>query len=326
MAITPKLIPADQYVQTVVDSIDTARVRIFVLVMILGNDESTDPLLQALKRASGRGVEVSISADSFTLSEIIKPFRPRQSKQKRPITKLKKELENAGIRFQWLGSSASSAVSGRTHSKWIIVDDTTYSFGGINLYDEAFVNTDFMFEIKNISLADSLVREQKRIIESNRRGHAYKSHSLKSDYGTILVDGGLLGDSLIYKRALALTKRAKRVWFISQYCPSGRLGLALKKTDTKLYFNDWRQASPFNAFVIRAGALVSGNHSLYKKSTYLHAKYMIFELHNGKKIAITGSHNFSNGGVWLGTREISLETTDQEIIRQLEAFTRKFVR
>jgi cardiolipin synthase len=41
---------------------------------------------------------------------------------------------------------------------------------------------------------------------------------------------------------------------------------------------------------------------------------------DGSKVAITGSHNFASGGVWLGTREIALETRDPHIIEQLEQF------
>jgi cardiolipin synthase len=47
---------------------------------------------------------------------------------------------------------------------------------------------------------------------------------------------------------------------------------------------------------------------------------MLFEMPDGQKIALTGSHNFSYTGVNFGTREVALETSDPDIYRQLEDF------
>ena len=52
---------------------------------------------------------------------------------------------------------------------------------------------------------------------------------------------------------------------------------------------------------------------------------MIFTMPDGRKVAITGSHNFVYGGVLLGTREIALETDDPKIVRQLERFFKTYV-
>ena len=68
--------------------------------------------------------------------------------------------------------------------------------------------------------------------------------------------------------------------------------------------------------------LITGNKTLYKKSRYLHAKFMLFYMPDGRKIALTGSHNLSNAGVMLGTREIALQTESPEVVRQLEAFVK----
>ena len=45
----------------------------------------------------------------------------------------------------------------------------------------------------------------------------------------------------------------------------------------------------------------------------------------GSKIALSGSHNFMRGSGIMGTREIALETSDPAIIKQLEAFRKKYV-
>lgn len=75
-----------------------------------------------------------------------------------------------------------------------------------------------------------------------------------------------------------------------------------------------------NSYAIRLGMFVSGHTTLYTGSRYLHAKCMIFDMKDGRRIAITGSHNFSNVGVALGTREIALQTENPEVISQLENF------
>ena len=72
--------------------------------------------------------------------------------------------------------------------------------------------------------------------------------------------------------------------------------------------------------------LTSGFKTLYSnKKPYLHAKFIIFTMKDGSKVAITGSHNFAYTGVLFGTREIALETNDPSIISQLESFYKKYI-
>jgi cardiolipin synthase len=141
----------------------------------------------------------------------------------------------------------------------------------------------------------------------------------------VLTDGGFQGDSIIYRRVCELAKEAKEVLLVSQYCPTGKLARILRNKPAKLYFNPPELAGPLNRAVISVGMLFSHHKTLYKRDRYLHAKFMIFTMPSGEKIAITGSHNFVYGGVLLGTREIALETNDRKIIRQLEAFFQEHV-
>jgi cardiolipin synthase len=69
----------------------------------------------------------------------------------------------------------------------------------------------------------------------------------------------------------------------------------------------------------------SGQQTLYTRPHYLHAKFMLFDMPGGKRVALSGSHNFVNGGAFLGTREIALQTEDPDIIRQLEEFWQNYV-
>jgi cardiolipin synthase len=320
---SPKLLLPLEYVETATDHINRAKKHVSFLCMMVTDDTATDELIDALAAAAKRGVDVQVAADTFTYGELGGHFIPLKyyTKKTRTVTKMSRELIQAGVRFTWLGRFSTLPFTGRTHSKCLVVDDTVYSFGGVNLYDESLGYVDYMFEHKDPLLALELRDEITRLVKADGSNFAYRSHEFSiGKLGKVLVDGGFQGDSIIYRRALQLTREAEDVLFVSQYCPAGRLSRALRKTNSKLYFNKPTNASFWNKIIISANMAFSGQKTLYKKKKYLHAKFMIFTMKNGEKIAITGSHNFVPGGVIFGTRELALETTDKRVIRQLESF------
>jgi cardiolipin synthase len=320
---SPKLLLPLEYVETATDHINRATKHVSFLCMMVTDDTATDELIDALAAAAKRGVDVQVAADTFTYGELGGHFIPLKyyTKKTRTVTKMSRELIQAGVRFTWLGRFSTLPFTGRTHSKCLVVDDTVYSFGGVNLYDESLGYVDYMFEHEDPLLALELRDEITRLVKADGSNFAYRSHEFSiGQLGKVLVDGGFQGDSIIYRRALQLTREAEEVLFVSQYCPAGRLSRALRKTNSKLYFNKPTNATFWNKIIIGANMAFSGQKTLYKKETYLHAKFMIFTMKNGDKIAITGSHNFVPGGVIFGTRELALETTDKRVIRQLESF------
>ena len=119
--------------------------------------------------------------------------------------------------------------------------------------------------------------------------------------------------------------QAENIVLVSQYCPTGKLNRILKRKNAKLYFNNWRTASPINKLLIKLGTLTSRQQTLYQHPQYLHAKFIVFTMPDGSKIALSGSHNFMRGSGIMGTREIALETSDPAIIKQLEAFRKRYV-
>lgn len=321
---TQLLLP-DEYLTDAIRRIARAKNRVSLLTMILVDDEATNLLMDALCSAAERGVTVTVTADMFTYTEIGGHFRfhTRRSKKIRHITAMQHRLQQCGITFRWLGTVTTSLLNGRTHSKWLIVDEYMYAFGGVNLYKEGISSTDYMFGLQDALVADHLAVEQQRILRADRETHAYRSHSFGDDTNQVLIDGGFSGDSIIYRHACKLALNATHITYVSQYCPTGKLGRLLEKTPSTLYFNPWNQAKSLNALAIRTGSILSGLTTSYTHTAYIHCKCMIFTLADGSKRAITGSHNFSAAGVWLGTREIALETSDSHIIRQLEKFIAK---
>lgn len=322
-----KLISPAQYVREATAAVNKATRRVYLMSMVIADHETTHPLIEAVENAAKRGVEVVVAADIFTYGEVTGGFLPLRyySHGARSTNRMVRTLKRAGVKFHWLGRGRVTLFHGRTHSKWCIVDDTIYTFGGVNLYGEGIDNVDYMFRLRDPLLADRLVDEQRRVQKAEARSGNY--HSVAYEHGdmTVLIDGGIIGQSVIYRRAVELAEKAEHITFVSQYCPTGKLSRVLKKKPTVFYYNRPLQADGLNRIVIRLGQFFSGLKTSYKQARYLHAKCIIFTLPDGTKTAITGSHNFAYTGVLLGTREIALETKDPKIIAQLETFIKNEV-
>lgn len=313
-----------EYVSDVTENIKKAKKRVYFLAMVVVNDESSKQLIDELIEAAKRKVEVHVAADVMTYIELGGAFLPMayRNAKSRATTSMSKNLTNSGANFHWLGRKNSTILSGRTHTKLCIVDNTVYSFGGVNLYNGGIASSDYMFKVTDKTLANRLADEFTRLTKAEQKNEHYKSHSFAWRDNHVLIDGGIMGNSIIYRRACMLAQQSNKIIYVSQYCPSGKLGKLIKKTDNKIYFNPPSNANSYNKVFIKLNMILSGLKTLYKKPTYLHAKFIIFENADGTKTAITGSHNFAYAGVFFGTREIALETRDPAIISQLEQFAK----
>ncbi len=321
------LLTAAEYLKAATKAVNAAERRVSLISMVIADHPETRGLIDALKNAAKRGITVSVAADVITYGEVTGSFLPLRyyGKGARSATGMAKDLRSAGVKFHWLGHGRVTILNGRTHSKWCVVDDTVFAFGGVNLYDEGIKHTDYMYRAEDARLADRLVDEQKRIQKAERAASNYASVGYEIDGHTVLFDGGVIGHSIIYQRVCELTKIAEKVTFVSQYCPTGRLARALKKAPATLYFNQPEQAKGFNRLLIKTSMVFSGLTTHYTRKRYVHAKCMLFELKDGSKIAITGSHNFAYTAVLLGTREVALETKDPAVISQLESFIEHYI-
>lgn len=331
ISVKPVLLPGEQYLNDLIEHITNARERIAIVTTIFHNDSPRmERFVQALCAASERGVNVSFCVDSYTYLEPSGPWRhllKDQSSQAYHAIRNERRLKAAGVKYRWLGRNANFGVMGRTHTKWSIIDDTVYSFGGINLYDMGISNADYMFRIANQELADAFYVRHTHLIKADKGNHAGKNQSIEISSKTkIIFDGGIPFHSDIYDNAIKLAQQAEDILFVSQYCPTGRLARALHNKNARLYFNHWEAASALNTLVIKAGMRSSQFETLYEREPYLHAKFIIYTMPNGTKCALTGSHNFQTGGVVLGTRELCMKTTSPAIIAELELFFEQYVK
>ncbi len=327
-----KLLSPYDYVADAAKLARRAKSRIYVISMVIADHPSTHELVQELENAAKRGVEVVVAADTLTFGIVLNDFIPGKykSKEVRQSQRMTRELKKSGVKFHWLGSRRATAINGRTHTKWTVIDDTVYSFGGVNLYDQGVdSNVDYMFKLKDAHLADRIIEEQKRIQKAERRLENYPSTTYMHDNSDlILFDGGLVGRSAIYEHAKNLTAEARSVVFVSQYCPTGKLATLLRKKgeSAELYFNHPYQTDPLNRIHFYVSLFVSRLKSSYQKERYLHAKFILFTFADGSKKALTGSHNFAYSGVLFGTREVALETSNPKVIAQLETFLEEEVK
>ncbi len=318
----PELMLAQDYIADATELISRATTRVYLMALTIAEGRETDALISALVTAAKRGVHVHVAADVFTYADAAGTFLPQryQSRRRRASSSLARLITEAGGTFTWLGRERGLIFRGRTHTKFCVVDDVAYSFGGVNLDDQGATNIDYMIKVHDDRLANDLVSVYRRVQDMNaaERGHRSRVYTYGKDH--VLVDGGLVGDSLIYRRALKHARKAQRVLLISQYCPTGELGEIIKTKPHEFYFNPPSNASFFNHILIRASMLTNRTSTKYRGKQYLHAKCIVFYLNNGKRVAITGSHNFVWAGVMLGTREIALQTKNPDVIDAIEDF------
>lgn len=318
-----KLLLPDDYVSQAAADVRKATKRVYLISMVIADHPATHELIAEIEAAAKRGVTVHVAADVFTYGEVSGSFLPLRynSPNAKLVTRMAKTLRAAGVKFHWLGRARLTIFNGRTHSKWCTVDDICYVFGGVNMYEGGIHNVDYIFRTENAALADRLEYEQTRIQKAERTTSNHPSVSYELGADSVLIDGGIITQSIIYRRACELARDADKVLYVSQYSPTGKLARILKTKNTKFYFNSPDKTSFINATFIRFSILISGLKSRYSKNkAYLHAKFIIFTMPDGTKTAITGSHNFAYTGVTLGTREIALETKDPAVISQLELF------
>lgn len=323
-----RLLPSKEYLEELTKRVKNAHTRVYIIALVVTNDESTTELMDAIVDAVARDVKVSIASDLFFTYRELGAQGSRLGyirAQVRQMYKLKRRIEKRGGRVTWLGHFGMTFFSRRTHTKWSIVDDTVFVFGGVNLYYAGIANNDFMLQIDDKAAADWFMDEQTAILRYDKSGRSQRNHTFGEGKNIALIDGGMMGDSLIYRKACSFAKQAKSIVYVSQYPPTGRLGKMLKNTSTKYYFNRWQNAKSFNRAILRLTSVFRHQPNSYRKKKYLHAKFIIFTMQDGSKIAITGSHNYLAGGGLMGTREVALKTRDEKVIAMLEKFHKQYI-
>jgi cardiolipin synthase len=301
--------------------------------MVIAWTPGQDKLVPLLLDAVGRNVEVTIIGDSYTRFWLMFWGNPiwkrRGESQWQKTVNYNKELIKAGAHVVYVGKIKANPFAGRCHSKITIIDDAVFSFGGVNLGDvdlssASEANNDYMLTATDTGLADQLYTIV-QAIDKNQLVLPNVSTVL-DERTTLLFDGGTPKDSVIYDTACHLAARAKKIYYVSQFPPSGRLGYLVSQKPNECYFNpagklDFPLSIPFSIDAMRYK--LTNN---YRKDQYLHAKFMLIEDEDGSKHLISGSNNFSWSGISFGTKEIAIYSTNEELWQDLFTYLEERVR
>lgn len=314
-----RVVKAETYAQELLQHIVTAKHRVTISSLTFFYDDATHPLLDALVAATQRNVKVRLVIDAYSQNIPVQIHHWNQwGEIRRKIQETKGFLrtleQHDGV--VWLHDGLDwNPFKGRLHQKIACVDDHVYFAGGVNMTADGLRSIDYMLYTQDVTLAHLLDAQLADVVAAP---FVDDSEHVIDEQTKLLIDGGKPGTSLIYDRALALTEQAARVTYVSQLCPSGRLALLLKERDSSLYYNPPQVMLFPGNWYQRVMKTYYRLPNAYTRQQFLHAKCMLFELSDGRKALLSGSHNFSWRGVAYGTRELAVESYDEKLWQELQ--------
>jgi phosphatidylserine/phosphatidylglycerophosphate/cardiolipin synthase-like enzyme len=321
-----RLVSATPYHAELLHAIKSSRKRVTITAMVVGWDDKTKPIFHELEKALSRGVEVTMVFDIYITS----PFAPGiftyftgYRKSLKQLFQACDALSQNGASISFIKSLGINPFKNRYHFKAAIVDDSWFSYGGVNFCKVAFEINDYMLTGESKSEADILQRAVKQFQTGEMRED---TRIILDPKNTLLIDAGTPHRSIIYSTATMLALKATKVTYVSQMPPAGQLAKALGKTNTTYFYNPPMQFTfPANiAAIIDTTRNSTANN--YRKPTFLHAKFIIYEFKDEPAAVISGSHNFSQRGVEYGTQEGALLSTDTALIKQFQIYLTEYIK
>jgi cardiolipin synthase len=308
-ALDLRLITAADYFELLKSSIPTAKSRVVINAMGILWGPRTEQLLPLLRDAAERGVEVRLVGDIFSKVEANIPRLHRGDGTPKWSHSLavNTELRDAGAHVTYVGKIGLNPFKGRSHSKITIIDDLVCTFGGVNFTSGSFDNHDYMLSATDNTLADRLYALVREIEKDQRLADCNES---LGNGNRLLFDGGTPDSSAIYDAACDMVSTAKKVYYVSQMCPSGRLAKLITATENYCYFIRPSQAEPPLNVALPVDRLFSRITNQYKGKRYIHAKFILCEDKDGTRRLVSGSNNYSWRGIAYGTKEIALSSSD----------------
>lgn len=310
------------YAHALIKAIDGAKTSVTLATMVIDAEDVMKDIFTSLHSAQQRGVQVSLYIDVFTKFQVwegLNPIKGRRTYQR--LIRQLDMLEANGTHIYWLGTIGANPYKRRFHQKISIIDSATVFFaGGINLTGRSFTkHHDYMIHAHDKKLALTLATQLERIYDEK---YINDSSYIIDTQNTVLLDGGKPHQSIIYDTAIEYAKKAEEIIYVSQMAPSGRLAEALSAKPVTYYLNTPYSMSPLGGVAEFINQKRYRFPNAYAGKLYIHAKYMLFTMPRGEKIALSGSHNFSERGVNYGTKEIALLTKDESLWDSLYSYTR----
>lgn len=294
-----------------------AKKRIWIQSMYIRPGIVASALIDIFKNSPKENVIKKLHIDLY---DLLLPDHNRQTEQK----KIFNDLKNMNVKV--LLTNPPDLIGkiwpykGRNHMKMAVIDDVSY-IGGLNFSDEDFSYVDFMVKITNPDITN-VIAEQFIKVEENR----LEDEKIKiSKETTIFVDSGKAGQSITLDYATKLAHQAKKnIFHVSQLIPDGKflkaLHAAYKKGVNVEVVVPAKNDSGVFSFIQKMNRL----EMLLKKQevpilfcpNMTHAKLTIVD---GETV-LFGSHNLSMKGVYMGTAEISIQSTNQKLVQDFLHF------
>ncbi|HSW96898.1 MAG TPA: phosphatidylserine/phosphatidylglycerophosphate/cardiolipin synthase family protein [Candidatus Saccharimonadales bacterium] len=316
-------------------SIQQAKKRIWIQVMIFEMVPSMEEYITLFIDAAKRGVDVQFSFDWISeryYSENLDVY-PTINHKKMEIRQRVhlfvqeqyEKLRKAGVRVTILNVPSPIGslllLGKRNHNKLFIIDDVAWT-GGINIIANPKRFIDFMVKLYDprivfvIAEYFSMKKKINSIIPST------------PDY-QFLIDDGKKGGSFIYDKAIELIRNTKQeIIFVSQMLPdTGFLNQLVKKSKEGVHINAIISSAEHNIFTkfpfryhyeLFQSKIKNNSHfALLHSQQWIHAKLLVID--NNK--AIFGSHNFAKWNELIGIEETGFLTTDKQLIVQFNKFS-----
>lgn len=302
--------------------------RHWVKAMIWYPDTPTLLMADILKKTARYGVDVRAWVDSFSLmttdfqNNLFQGQRSR--KRQRATLAMLQGLRDAGVRVNLLNKpnlvERFIPQIGRDHQKAEIIDGMGFLMG-FNFTDANFIAFDLA-----IALTDPRIVE--KLSEEMVTGNKNDCEVSCTDETSLLIDRGKMGQSIILDRAKEMVGRARNdVLMVSVFCPNGELGHRMSRAnrrgvnvETIASKEDWvRRAPLYQKLIYKMGRLEERLMQNQVPTKFygsdIHAKFLIVD----NKV-LFGSHNFAREGVWAGTREIALFSTNPTLAANLRRY------
>lgn len=317
--------------------IQKASSRIWFQTMAFENGHFSTLLIHHLTNAQKNGVDVQFIHDAYSdyvtdntfnhfpaLSKVNGQFRQFALTETQALLQ---GLRSSGITPHKTNSPTGPhrytplpGAVGRDHKKIVVVDETAY-IGGVNFTELDAKRIDFMTKITNPAIVNNLAN----IFTESLTDQPQSDREIVCDSkNTLIIDGGELMKSLIMRNAYQLVERERdEIVVVSPFSPTGKfaekLNAAVERGVKVSFITSSREslpgfASKVSQFVHNFGTGTPKFTTIYVDGI-IHAKALI-AMGNGE--AIVGSHNFDELFVKLGTEEISLRTSEEQIIDELK--------
>lgn len=306
-----------EFLQDLKNEARNAKKRIWIQAMYARPGTVTSTLIDIFKTSTSQKITKKLHVDWY---DLVLPGRNRQIEEKKIFNDLK------NINVEVLLTNHPDLIEkiwpykGRNHMKMTIIDDIYY-IGGLNFSDEDFSYIDFMVKITNPDITNIIAGQFIKVEENHLADQKIEA----DEETTVFVDSGKAGQSITLDYATKLAHQAKKnIFHVSQIAPDGKflkaLHAAYKKGVNVEVIVPAKHDSRIFSFLQKINRL----EMLLKRRqvpilfcpNMIHAKLTIVD----EKTVLFGSQNLSEKGVRMGTAEISLESTNQKLIKDLIHF------